>query len=187
VPYDPKRHAGRLRRLAPDAYRGFAFVHWTMTLEYRATSWLDAAHHLKVRELLCHALARYHLACLAYCLMHDHGHFLWAGLAAESDQRLAAAAFRKAWNAELQGTAHALQLQPYDHVLRERDRGRNALATVAGYIWDNPVRKGLVADRWDWPYSGALVPGYPELTPRRPTYWESYWRIYAAHVDVVRP
>jgi hypothetical protein len=50
---DPKTSTtdqGRLPRLDPAAYRGLACVHWPMTLEARATGWLDTAHHAAVRE-----------------------------------------------------------------------------------------------------------------------------------------
>ena len=41
----------------------------------------------------------------------------------------------------------------YDHILRPRDEP----AGVAGYIWMNPVRKGLCEDPWQYPYSGSFV------------------------------
>jgi putative transposase len=149
-----------------------------MTLEKRATGWLDPLHHARLREFLCHALARHRLVCAAHCLMPDHAHFLWLGLAASSDQRLAAALFREVWNGELRQGSRALQRQPHDHVLRERERERGAFGTVANYVCENPVRAGLV-DAWrDYPYLGALVPGYPDLDPRDEDYWDRFWRIY---------
>ena len=69
-----------LPRLAPEFYRGFAVVHWTITLERRATGWLDDLFHLHFRELLLHAAARQGLLCPAYVLMPDHIHLLWMGL-----------------------------------------------------------------------------------------------------------
>lgn len=36
---------GKLARLAPECYRGRAFVHWTLTLEHRATGWLSVDFH----------------------------------------------------------------------------------------------------------------------------------------------
>jgi putative transposase len=41
----------------------------------------------------------------------------------------------------------------YDHILRDDD-DPNA---VAWYIFNNPVRKGLVKDPRDWPYSGSWM------------------------------
>jgi hypothetical protein len=52
----PEMH--HLPRLDPECYRGFAVVQWTITLERRATGWLDDRFHLHFRELLLHAAAR---------------------------------------------------------------------------------------------------------------------------------
>jgi putative transposase len=183
----PTRFRGRLRRLQPAAYRGFTFVHWSMTLKDRAVGWLDSRHHAVVREILCHALARYRLVCPTYCLMPDHGHFLWIGCAAVSDQERAVALFRHAWNEQLRPANCQLERQPFDRVLSERERQHDAFLDVAGYILDNPMRAGLVGTRAEWPYSGAVVPGYPRLSPQRPDYWELFWRIYAQNVDPYEP
>ena len=160
--YDPQIHRGRLERLRPEFYQGRAFVHWTMAIEDRATGWLDDLHHLRMREWLCHVLARYQLCCPTYCLMPDHVHFLWLGLTDQSDQRLAAGLFRKCWAANLEPRGYRLQLQPYDHVLREREREKGSFMTTADYVLQNPVRTGLVGDWREYQYRGALVPGYPD-------------------------
>jgi hypothetical protein len=39
----PEMH--HLPRLAPEFYRGFVVVQWTLTLERRATGWLDDLFH----------------------------------------------------------------------------------------------------------------------------------------------
>ncbi|MGB0745334.1 MAG: hypothetical protein ACPGSB_12485 [Opitutales bacterium] len=163
-----------LRRLDASFYRGQAYVHWTMTMAERAEGWLDASHRRAVRELLFHALACYRLACPAYCLMPDHGHFLLVGLNARSDQLKATAWFRKEWNTLL--APFRLQKQAHDHVLRVSDRERGAFANVAGYILRNPVRNGLVEDWKDWEFSGAVFPGYPKLDPRKNYFCNNFWK-----------
>lgn len=183
MPYDPKIHRGRLSRLAPEFYRGRAFVHWTMTLERRATGWLDPLHHAMMREWMCHALGRHALVCPAYCLMPDHVHFLWLGWSESSDQKRAIALFREAWNLELLRGGRELQRQAYDEVLREAQRDRGAFGTVANYIFENPVRAGLVEDWRSYFFLGALVPGYPKMDPRDENFWERFWRIYGRLAD----
>jgi REP element-mobilizing transposase RayT len=83
-----------LHRLPAAAYQGNAYVHWSMTLENRATGWLTPLLHSRFRELLLHTVARYGLLCPAYCLMPDHLHALLIGLRATSDQRVAVRFFR---------------------------------------------------------------------------------------------
>lgn len=147
-----------------------------MATAERRTGWLDAAHHAAVREVLLHTLARYQLACPAYCLMPDHGHFLWLGTSPFADQRKAAAFFRRHWNLRLRDKGYELQLQGYDHVLRAEERECGAFAIVAAYVLENPVRAGLTSNWRHYPYSGALVVGRPELDPRADLFWDRFWR-----------
>ena len=172
-----------LRRLASANYNGTAAVHWSMTIAGRRTGWLDAAHHTAVRELLLHTLARYRLACPVYCLMPDHGHFFWLGTSPLADQQKAAVFFRRHWNLLLRAKGYELQLQGYDHVLREEERQRGAFAAVATYILENPVRAELTADWRAYPFSGAVVVGRPELDPHAADFWERFWRYWKSLIE----
>jgi hypothetical protein len=178
--YDPNRHTGRLRRLDPQCYIGIRWVHWTMTIEKRQTGWLDRIHHLRLRELLCHVMARESLICPVYCLMPDHGHFLFGDLKETSHQKNAVKMPRREWNSLL-GEASPrceLQVQSFDHVLTESERERGCFEGVAGYILENPHRKALVESYRDWPYLGTMAVGYPTLDPRDDEFYPLFWRIY---------
>jgi REP element-mobilizing transposase RayT len=168
-----------LPRLPPGFYRGFTAVHWQMTLEGRATGWLRAGFHPAFRELLLHTMCRYDLVCPAYCLMPDHLHLIWMGVAAEADQRTAAKFLRQHANALLDRTLPGTQLQKqaYDHVLRQEEKSPDAVRGVAWYLLQNPVRAGLVKAMKDWPDLGCMVPGYPTLHPLDEGYWEKFWKI----------
>ncbi len=150
-----------------------------MTMRDRARGWLDAQMHSEVRELLLHAMSRYHLQCAAYCLMSDHAHFLWMGLWEGSDQRLAAKFFRKHWNAALSERGVKLQHQAYDHVLREYERRPDAFEDTVIYVFKNPQRAGLLEEWEDWPFSGTIIPGYPDL-PKSGfgEFWPQFWKIH---------
>jgi hypothetical protein len=131
APLTPRPEWHHLPRLAPEFYRGFAVVHWTITLERRATGWLNDRFHFHFRELLLHAAAREGLFCPVYCLMPDHAHLIWMGLRVESDQRNAMKFLRKHLATELAcrsptGVEFELQKQSHDNVLREKDRMRGA-------------------------------------------------------------
>lgn len=163
-------------RLLPACYRGFAFVHWVMTVESRATGWLKERFHAGWREGMLHTLVRYDLLCPVYCLMPDHMHFVWIGCSTHSDQKLAAAFFRRFTNGLL--SPNRWQRESYDHLLREEERSRGAFHATCQYVLENPVRKNLV-DRWEsYAFSGALAPGFPDLDPRRNDFWEVFWLIY---------
>ena len=168
---------GHLPRLPPELYRGGAYVHWTLTMNHRATGWLTAGFHHAWQLVLLHACTRYRLLCPAYVLMPDHVHLLWIGLGTpECDQRVALAFLRRHLRPHL--TPARWQHQAHDHVLREKEREHGAFQAVAHYLRENSVRAHLV-DRWEeYPFHGCCIPGYPDLDPRKENYWELFWRIH---------
>jgi putative transposase len=175
-----KRH-DYLKRLPPEYYRGQAHVHWSLTMENRNTGWLIPIFYYKYREILTHTTFRFGLCCPIYCCMPDHIHMLWVGILDHCDQQKAMRYFRTQLNPVLDTLEARLQLQPYDHVLREEERERTAFEEVGEYIARNPERRGLVQpDGYvQYSYTGCLVPGYPELKPFAESYWDRFWRIYS--------
>jgi len=152
-----------------------------MTIEDRKTGWLIPIFYYKFREILTHTMFRYGLCCPIYCCMPDHIHLLWIGILDGSDQRTAAKYFRRHLNPVLEKLGCQLQSQPYDHVLRDDERGRTAFEEVAEYIARNPERKQLVGpDQFrEYRFTGCLIPGYPELTLWQDDYWDRFWRTYS--------
>jgi len=182
-PLTPQSPSHHLSRLAPEFYRAFAVVHWTITLEHRATGWLNDSFHAHFRELLLHAAAREGLFCPVYVLMPDHIHLVWMGMRVSTDQRNAMKFLRKHLAAELvrrsrTGVEFELQKQSHDSVLREKDRVRGAFAKTCFYVMDNPRRRGLVEHPCEWPHLGTVVPGYPFLHPLAEDFWEMFWKLY---------
>ena len=177
---------GNLPRLEKDVYQGHAVVFWTNTVEERARVWLTKEFHSSFRELLIHAAAREELFCPAYCLMPDHLHLIWMGMRRESDQ-LNAMKFLRTQLEPALGGGRVWQHQPHDHVLREKERMRNAFASFCFYTLANPVRAELVKSEKEWPYSGAVVPGYPTLHPLADGYWELFWKLYLARRNTEPP
>lgn len=167
---------GHLPRLTREHYRGHAFVHWTLTLEHRATGWLSPEFHHTWQHTLLHACARFDLTAPAYVLMPDHIHLLAVGVSPAADQRLAVEFLRQHLAASI--APAAWQKQAHDHVLREDEREHDAFSDVAHYIFENPVRAGLVARWQDYAYTGCCVAGYPEFDPRADDYWLRFWRVY---------
>ena len=172
------KHKQRLSRLGPEYYCGFAWVHWTMTIEGRRTGWLESRFFYKFREVLAHATLRYQFACPIFCLMPDHGHMLWCGLSEVADQRVAMKTFRSDVNECLRRIGFEFQKQPYEHVLREQECERSAIEDVAEYIARNPERKKLVtADGFaKYQYTGCLIPGYPNIKLFEADSWDIVWR-----------
>ncbi len=167
-----------LPRLLRHHYQSHAVVLWTLALEYRAKGWLNQSFHACFRELMLHAAAREKICCPTYCLMPDHLHFVWMGMRRASDQLNAIRFLRQQLAPALQ--PHRFQHQAHDHVLREDERQRGAFARVCFYVSANPVRAKLAAQAGDWPFAGAVVPGYPALHPAHEDFWEKFWKLYVA-------
>ena len=166
-----------LPRLDRSFYVGDAVVHWTLPISHRRSGWLDNAFHARFRELLLHTAAREALLCPTYCLMPDHLHLVWMGLRADTDQHNGMAFLRTHLEAAL--APQKFQHQAHDHVLREAERQRGAFASACCYDLDNPRRAGLVNHPREWPYLGAVIPGYPTLHPLTEGFWEKLWKVYA--------
>lgn len=171
-------HHNYLKRLPAHYYQGTAWVHWVMTIEKRATGWLDGLMHSRVREALLHTCDRYKLVCPAYVLMPDHAHFVWCGRARSSDQLRAVSFFRRQWNDLLRESGFVLQKQPYDHVLREQERDPEAFQNTCVYVMKNPERAGLVKGWREWDACGSVIGGYPWVDLREDRFWEKFWTAY---------
>ena len=174
MPFAPK---GNLPRRERHHYQGHAVVFWTNTLEERARGWLTPSLHGTFREMLLHCAARYAVWCPVYCLMPDHLHLVWMGLRRESDQ-INAMKFLRAQLESALDQGRQWQHQAHDHVLREEERKRNAFAATCFYILENPVRGKLVNTAREWPFGGAIVPGYPHLNPWSEDFWQRFWELY---------
>ncbi len=164
-PFAPR---GYLPRLAPEFYRTHAVVFWTHTVKNRAQGWLTTEFHHEFRELMLHASSREHLLCPIYVLMPDHLHLVWTRTSPGSDQRRAATFLRARLEPRL--APIRFQHQAYDHVLRDSERKRSAFANICAYVAANPVRAGLAEHDNEWPFTGCIVPGYPDLTPTAPVF-----------------
>jgi hypothetical protein len=68
-----------------------------------------------------------------------------------------------------------------------RDRRRNAFASFCFNTLANPVRDELVKKESDWPYSGAIIPGYPSVHPLADGYWELFWKLYVTEREAEPP
>jgi len=174
---------GQLPRMPSASYRGMAYVFWTYTMEDRAKGWLNAEWHRDFREGLLHTLARYHLSCPIYVLMPDHIHFIWIGCARDSDQLKASSFFRKYLNGRLKPVR--LQRQAHDHILCEHELEQQRFTDTVAYVRLNPVRAGFVPEASDWPYTGAMVPGYPDLAYGEERFWERFWKCMEVYVNVL--
>ena len=168
-----------LKRLPPEYYQRQAFIHWSMTIDERQAGWLDSDFYHQFRELLTHTAFRW-FVLPHFCLMPDHMHLLWLGVADDCDQRKAMRYFRKHLNPLLEKRGFRLQRQAYDHVLRDLERERPGFDDVFEYIARNPERAQLVPPECyrEYRFTACLIPGSPELKLWQADFHEQFWRIY---------
>lgn len=115
---------------------------------------------------------KYSFNVYAYCFMPDHVHLECVGTSHESDL----IAFVRDWKGVAQrelrrrGVHRVWQKGFYDHILRESEDANQ----IAWYIFNNPVRKGLVADSHGWPYSGSWMFDWKTM-PAAANAWVPPW------------
>lgn len=127
--------------------------HITQRGNRRADVFLDDEDRLSYLELLKRYSQRHGLEILAYCLMSNHVHLVAIPQEAYSLARtFAETHMRHARhiNRKQEQTGHLWQGRFYSCVLDEP----HALA-AARYVERNPVRAGLAAKAWDYPWSSA--------------------------------
>ena len=148
-----------------------------MPIHLRRQGWLDDRFHDAFREMMLHTAAREGLLCPSYCLMPDHFHFVWMGLRRDTDQRNGVKFFR----AQMGPFLHPARFQHQAHVVKPEERQRKAFTLAcADYILLNAFKAELVKNPADWPYLGAIIPGYPRVQPLDPDYWPWFWKHYYA-------
>jgi len=171
-----------LPRLKRPFYQGDAIVFWTMPVAHRQQGWLTDRFHAVFCEMLLHAAAREGLLCPACCLMPDHIHLVWMGVRLASDQRNGIKFLRAQLGPYLRPVL--LQHQAHDHVLCPEERAEQALSVACtDYVLLNALRAGLVENPQDWPYVGAVLPGYPRQNPFDLKYWPQFWKRYYAELE----
>lgn len=149
------RHHKRIRLDAPSYGELGAICSTTMAVRDRQCVFSDPAiAGAAVGVLRTHA-GKTGVPIYGYCLMPDHIHLV---LGPSSNRDIITfigqyknLAQRAAWSAGVRGTIW--QTSFWDHFLRAEED----IERVVQYVLDNPVRRGLVHDWKDYPFSGSLV------------------------------
>jgi len=115
----------------------------------------------KLMDALNETAKKRESALFAWCIMPDHIHLLLQDFDITGFVRIIKGGL----------TPLARRMEPgrtlwqrsfYDHGLRQEESTRE----VARYIWNNPIRAGMVNHAEDYPWSGSLVwPEWRNFTP----------------------
>ena len=142
-------------RLGAPAYVGRRWYFVTICAGGRRPVFQDAELVSTLLTELEQTCAQHTFSLYAYCFMPDHVHLELVGTDDQSTLPEMLREFKGhvAARARLMGVRGVRQKGYYDHVVRP---GENEGA-VAWYIFNNPVRKGLVSSPVAWPNSGSWM------------------------------
>ncbi len=148
--FTPRKSSPRLKSFAYEGRYAYAL---TLNVRRNASVFVDRDLVEECRNILLAAAEHHGFIVLAYCFMPSHLHLLIAG---SDESRLIPFAQRfkqlTGYHFKARYGQPLWQRSFHDHVLR----GEEDIAQVAEYIWNNPVRAGLVTNREEYPYSGPL-------------------------------
>ena len=143
----------RRPRLNPALYIGYQRYFLTFCTTQRRSHFIDAASVDCVHDQILQVAGLLDMEETAYCFMPDHLHLLVEGCSECAD----ALAFvhqakqRSAYAFSQTRKKKIWQPSFFDRILRDDE----ASLSVARYIFDNPVRAGLVKSPEDYPFLGS--------------------------------
>jgi putative transposase len=151
----------RPHRLATFSYKGRHRYSLTVCSDRRRTLFIRADVVQKALSQIAQSAAKRAFAIFAYCFMPDHLHLLAEGQSDEADL----IAFAKDTKQRIGYHYPRTDDEPvwqkgyFERVLRDDE----TTLTVVKYILENPVRKGLVREPRDYPFSGSMIWSWDEL------------------------
>jgi putative transposase len=152
-PYRPPKN----QRLDPELYKDTNRVTFITIRAYQNQSpFIRADLNQLVVDILRLEQERRQCAVFTYCLMPDHLHYL----ASPQSPGISVLTFTDQFKGKTTNSSWTMgwrgklwQPRYYDHIVRAEED----LRAIAEYILNNPVRKGLVEQPEDWPWSGQLT------------------------------
>jgi putative transposase len=141
-------------RLKAFDYKGHFRYSTTLCTHNRAPLFKDPSTVIWLTGILKVKSEEYGFRVWAYCFMPDHLHLLIEGKSPDSDMKRFLSAFKQlsGFYYKKETGLPLWQINFYEHVLRNEEN----TISVAQYIFNNPVRKGLVADYRKYRFLGSF-------------------------------
>ena len=149
-----KCKTNELMRLENFPYQGYYRYFITLRCHSGKRHFADSNLTLAALRILRQTAEQRSFYVWAYCFMPDHLHLLIEGKTDDADMRKFISVFKQKTAFYSHRRYNLILWQPrfYDRVLRKDE----ATSIVVRYIFENPVRKGIVTDYLQYPYSGSL-------------------------------
>jgi len=158
---DPKEAYPKRPRLRDFDYIGPYAYFLTILTKKRDAHFKEAQIVSHLINILLETAKSEGFDVLAYCFMPDHLHILVMGRDGKSDLKRFMGLFKQKagyWFKKINNKS-LWHISYYDHVLRKEE----SIESVITYMLENPVRKGLVLDFKEYPFSWSFSCG---LKPR---------------------
>jgi len=141
-------------RLSREHYRGDVNVVFTVCVARKVELFTDNEVVFVFVALLTKSVKKYGCIVPVYCFMPDHIHLLVSGQSESSDAWAAVVLFKQETGFWLGKHRPEIRWQKdfFDHIIRREED----LGAQVRYIAGNPVRKGLVRDWREYPFTGAV-------------------------------
>jgi putative transposase len=142
-------------RLPREHYRGVVNVAFTLCIAGKVGLFTDSKVVSAFVALLTASAKKHDCVVAIYCFMPDHVHLLLSGQSETADTWAAIVRFKQQTGFWL-GKHHQeilWQKDFFDHIIR-RDED---LGAQVRYIAGNPVRKSLVRDWREYPFTGSIA------------------------------
>jgi putative transposase len=143
----------RRPRLNPSLYIGLQRYFLTFCTAQRHACFITMDAVKCVRDQILQVAALFDMEEIAYCFMPDHVHLLVEGHSEASDALAFVHRAKQLSGYEFSRMFGRTLWQPSfnDRILRDDE----ATLSVARYIFENPVRAGLVKNPEDYPFLGS--------------------------------
>lgn len=148
-----KQFTRRKHRLEPSCYIGFVRITITICIEGRKEIFVKDEVCNTVLRFLREELQKEKIINRAYIFMPDHIHLVLEGTEKESNILNAIKMFKQKSGFWLKHNFNVIwQKSFYDHIHRKNSELKKHIK----YIFENPVRKGLVKEFREYKYLGSL-------------------------------
>ena len=160
-------------RLSPAHYRGRHAYFLSVCTDQRIPHFSSSTVSENTIRILLECAASQSFLLHAYCLMPDHIHVLIGGTTDTADATQFIRLFKQRTGYEFRksGEQRLWEKTYYDHILRRGD----SIASVACYIWWNPVRKNLCSHPSEFAFSGSLTMDWTQQSLAVPR-WSAPWK-----------
>ncbi|MDP2681543.1 MAG: transposase [Deltaproteobacteria bacterium] len=144
----------KVPRLKKFDYKGPYAYFITICTNFKNQYFVEKETVEAVLSLLKGCASDYRFKIFAYCFMPDHLHILLQGEEDSSLKEFMRIFKQKTeWCFKKNRQKALWQKSYYDHVVRKDE----AIEGISRYILGNPVRKGMVNDFRDYPFSGSMI------------------------------